>query len=395
LVHRAGVQDPAILVAVGRLVVVAFSVANIWLTFRVSVRFFKSIPIALLAATCLSLIKLQNIAGSTELPRTVEAFFLLLAFDSLLADGAKTGRAFLSGVLLGVAACMRFSEVIFVAPAAIQLILRRRWRDACIFGAGFALVAYFVLGPLDELYWGQSFYSLRHFADYTLLQRLSSRGYQPFYEYVRAIPAWSDPLFFALAFAAILWTSLTLSLWTWLPVILLSMLPHKEPRYLVPVLPFMSMSAAASLWRISEWLARPETEADGAVRRRRIAGGLTAAVAAAAILEIAGGWFPRSEDGIVLAKYVASRPVAGTMVAEQSWRIGGRLYLGDRVRLVDLDPGAINEPQPFSAILRDPEIAWIALFTSDVRRLSSAPVLEHAAFAEERRFGEYTLYRHK
>src|SRR5262249_46160671 len=75
----AGVADVRTLIFGSRIVVALWSTLDIWLTYRIATRVFRSVAIGVLAAVVLAFSKLHVMAGSTELPRIVSSAFVLLA----------------------------------------------------------------------------------------------------------------------------------------------------------------------------------------------------------------------------------------------------------------------------------------------------------------------------
>jgi Alg9-like mannosyltransferase family len=396
LLHWAGENDPGRLIIAGRLVVALFSLANLWLTFRVARRVFDSTPVAVLSVLILAANKLHTIGGSTELPRTVSSFFVLAGFNALLAPDLMMTIA--AGGLVGLGAALRFSEALFVIPALIQIAATRRWPHVLSFVLSFALICGGVFGPVDAWYWGQPFFSLRHIVDFTLVKGLSSRGYQPFYEYVRAIPAWADPLTVGLAIYATRRRLWTLAVWTWLPVLCLSVLPHKEPRYLIPILPFFAMMAASSLWQVMEWLCDPSAAGRGIVRRQRFAAALVVACGAALVWEAKGFWFVRTESDVILAQHIAAEGPVGGAAIEQAWRMGGRLYLSTADQVIDVEP--VADAHGLDRALRTPGITWIALLDRDIKRFGWDSPVRATGFNEvpipaATHRSEYRLFRRR
>lgn len=361
LAHRVGVVDTTSLVFVGRSVVALCSVVTLWLTFVIARRVFDSVPVAVLSTILLATNKLHTIGGTSELPRTVSSCFVLAAFG-LLSLSRRQVSALAAGALIGVAAALRFSEEIFLIPALLQLTVARRWGHAGLACCGFLLVAILVLGPVDQMYWGEAFFSLRHAADFTLVRGLSSRGVQPFFEYAAAVPAWADVFTVALAILACRWRLWTLAAWTWLPVIVLSALPHKEPRYVIPVLPYFSMLAAASLWALAGWLGEA---VDG--RRLRVAPILLAACAASLVGEVGGFVIGRSDGAVALARNIARRSQVQGIVIESAWRLGGHLYLPMAEPFINLDPGQVENAAALGDVLRETKVVRVVL---DAHRLA-------------------------
>jgi glycosyl transferase family 22 (putative mannosyltransferase) len=361
LAAHAGVVATQSLVFVGRSVVAAFSVVTLWLTFVIARRLFDSVPVAVLSTIVLASNKLHTMGGSSELPRTVASCFVLASFG-LLSLSRRNVSALCAGALIGIAAALRFSEEIFLIPALLQLATARRWGHAGLACCGFVLVAVLVLGPVDQMYWGEKFFSLRHAAEFTLVRGQSSRGVQPFFEYIAAIPAWADLFVVALAASALRLRLWTLAAWTWLPVVFLSALPHKEPRYLIPILPYLSMLAAASLWAVAGWLVEVVDS-----RRSRAAPFLLAACAASLIGEAGGFVIGHSDGAVALAQEIARRDPFQGIAIEQAWRLGGHLYLPAAAPFIDLDSHQVEDRAALEDVLRGPRVVRLVL---DARHLA-------------------------
>src|SRR5262249_52175596 len=177
----------------------------------------------------------------------------------------------------------------------------------------------------DLLYWGQAFHSLRAIVDFTFVNQLSSRGYEPLFYYATDLPNWSDVLLVVLALAsARIGGGLPLT-WALLPVALLSLLPHKEPRYVIATIPFFALATSRTLWTWLERLATPQQ------RQWSLRAGwlevspqsapmaalcLLLSLTAAALYDASHSRFHRSEDQVRLAWMMATTGQRG-IVAEQ------------------------------------------------------------------------------
>jgi hypothetical protein len=368
LLVRLGYVDPGQLVIAGRAVVAAATVATLCLTFHVGRSVFASIPIAVISVLILATNKLHVMTGTTELPRPVASLFVLLAFG-LLTTSRRDSAACAAGAAIAAATAMRFSEEIFLLPAVLQLCAAGRWRGVMMLALGFGAVATAALGAIDILYWGEPFFSVRHIVDITLVHRLSTRGFQPWYEYVRTIPSWTNIAVAALVvyttIARRLWT---LGIWTWSPVVVLSLLPHKEPRYLVPILPYFSMIAAMGLWQTIVWL-RQSTGSTDPQRRQRMALPLVMVVAAILVTEPMDYVLPRTDEGITIARHIALNGPADGVLAESAWNIGGRIYLPRATPLIDIDFALLSDRVRMEELIHTPAVTWLVLQDRDVRRL--------------------------
>jgi hypothetical protein len=347
-----GLDDPGTLIAAGRLFIVAMSLLNVWLAYRLGVRLFDSPAVGLLAAGLLATARLAVRLGSTELPGTLSGTLLLVAL-SLLVARPRFGRVALAGVALGFAAALRFSEAVFALPAALHLGLERRYRDLAVVGGVAGLTAAVVLGPGDRLFWPEMFHSLRHIVDFTIVRGESSRGFEPLWHYLQSAPWWSDP--FTLFFFACGWRSAPrpLRFWAVAPVAALSAFPHKEERYLLPALSFVLLIAACGAWRAIDGTAV------AAPRRKML---VALALLGALALEIEGFRFRRSEAAVDVARFLAVRDdVRSVAMEDATTTTGAVLYLRPRATVVNIDGRELQEPTFLQTLLARPDTQYVVL----------------------------------
>lgn len=375
LAFSGGVTDTAGLVAAARLVVIALSTAAIVAVFAVG-RMRLGQPAALIGAFLFATSSLHITFGATELPRPVAALFILGAY-ACLSHRAGLGVSLLGGVLLGVAACLRFSEAVFLVPALVHLGLQRRWLHGIWMTVAFSATAASIQFLSDLWYWGQPFYSARAIVSYTLLDRLSSRGYDPWWYYAWDLTGWSDLLVVALALFATR-RNPALSVWVWLPIVLLSMLAHKEPRYLIPVGPMLSMLAAlglvAMLRELPSWRAS---------RAGFWALALLVALSFRTLDQTSKYHVVRTDREVHFAQRMALSLTERAVVAEQAWRFGGRLYLG-RGRAVYGADGADWAPASVTATITATSPGLVLVSASTCASHQCDATLSALGFAEQR-----------
>ena len=328
-----GVTDPGTLVFAGRAVVAVLSTLIIPLTFYVA-RAKGGLSLALIAGALVATSALLTEFGGTELPRPVAAVLVLTSY--YLASRQKAAAASLSGAAAGLAATLRFSEVIFMVPLLLQLALERRTRDLILAAGGFLLTFAMVQFVVDVMYWGAPFASARAIVDYTLVSGLSSRGYQPWWHYLLYASHWTTVIMLGLAAYGISRRTWQWSLWAIAPLVLLSCLPHKEPRYLIPIYPFVVMLAAAGLWRCLTGLRGRQQHL-----RMAMVGAL---VAGSVVHQINGMHIRRSDAAVAMARWLTATSRSDTMLIEQGWRLGGRIHLGFDRDLIDADAGQLRTP---------------------------------------------------
>ena len=246
----------------------------------------------------------------------------------------------------------------FVVPAALHLWIAGRRVHAAILTAVAAAVACAITAAADAVYWGSAFHSLTRALDYTLLDRQSSRGFQPFYYYLSFLQNWTNWILAGLACLA--WRERALRpavLWAILPVAILSALPHKESRYLIPVIPFVAICAAAGIARAAKWTRTAPSP--------RLREALIVALAAAMLYELGGWRLRRSNDAVSLAQFVR---------ADRSRRRrGSGAVMAGRRRALSIRPFRARRhvrEEDVPKALRSPDLTWLALKVDTVNRAS-------------------------
>ncbi|MBM3286555.1 MAG: hypothetical protein FJY88_04295 [Candidatus Eisenbacteria bacterium] len=410
-IHGLGASDAGVLIFTGRAVVILFSGLNLWLVYRIASRLFGSPPLAVLACLLLAVSQLHTRLGSSELPRTVSSSFVLGSFLLLLGNPIMT-RILLGAALLGIGASIRFSEAAFIASAALMFAVDKKWARALIVGATSCVAAALAVGVSDWLYWGEPFHSLGRVVDFTLIEGRSSRGYQSPLFYLTHLWSWTNALFLVAAILGVTWKTRAALLWAAVPFLVLCLLPHKEARYMLPVLPFVVILAAGGLRRALDSLAPfgIPAEASGSrvgermgrerwpAMRRAIAPLVPLLIAWALLFELGGFRFSRTEGAVDMARYLASAASGDDILIEQWWKAGGRLYLWRNSRARNLDTDRLERGDPRDALSYGGGVQWVALREKSLRRLGLAPVLIEEGYSEVlspegARYGEYRLYR--
>jgi hypothetical protein len=389
----------------------------------------------------------------------VASSFILLSFWLLLSEKTRFSHLLLSGMLLGFGAALRFSEIVFFVPAVLFLALNKRWQQSLLLGFISAWTFLAILGVSDALYWKSPWYSLKNIIDYTVVNKLSSRGYEPPNYYALSIGIWSDFLIVGLACFALKLKNRKVYLWTFLPIIMLSFLPHKEPRYLVPVLPFIAMMAGLSTWHLLEKyqtrtvgiyipkrlrpplfafslvtfgvillshkdyryaaiaiplllllvlayarLKRESTTANDASQSRLPAGRLGLSmimvVCFMAVLEIDGFRLRRSESAVEMARFLAQQPEIQSVAIEQLWKAGGRLYLWKKQKVMDIDAALIQDQDRILQKVLKLGIQAVGMRAEHVERLGyearlTAQGFKEVPFSNKRRSDRYRLFLRK
>ncbi|HEY8020893.1 MAG TPA: glycosyltransferase family 39 protein [Thermoanaerobaculia bacterium] len=382
-----GIHDPFALVRIAALPFVALSALNGWLVYRLACRLVDRWTAAL-AAGVFSFHWLPLAYGGTVYPRTVSTTCVLLAALLIAREGrglAQSLRALGAGALVALGFADRYSEAIFLAPLLAFALWRARERDqegqrgwlARAAGPCGALVVGFALGSLvtvglsDLAFWGKPFASLAAFARFTLLERRSSSlvTHQPWGWYLARLYVWLPPTL--LPFLCMLrrrrglllpWLGLAL------PLLVLSLVHHKELRYLqggVPFLAILVAAGAAGLWRAG-W--------------RRVTIGLLAASLLLSLNTARSVLSRRSLAAVAAARDLGADPAVRTVALSQAWAYGHLLFFGDRVAVLDLaTPPAEEEVRK---ALAGVGVDALGLYADDLARAPSLALLvESAGFA--------------
>jgi hypothetical protein len=219
------------------------------------------------------------------------------------------------------------------------------------------------------------------------VDRLSSRGYQSVLWYATHVSEWSSWPIVALALVGTARAPASVGIWAWLPILLLSLLPHKEARYLVPSIPFVCLLAAFGV----QTLVEPAQRISPSASRRRHA--IVVVGLVFGILQEAGDWRLRRTDAdVALFRRVVVPQLApeDVVAAEQAWRVGGRLYGPPGMGLIDLDGESISNG-------RLPAAEWILLDAGTMGRSGLQEDLASSGYVEEGHSEEsrYRVFRRR
>jgi hypothetical protein len=381
---------------------IALSALTIWLVYRLALRWCSDERAALVAALLFAAHWIPLGFGSTVYPRT-------LATACVVAAALIVERwPFAAGALVGIAFADRFSEVVFLAPLVLAVILSRRHPGGVEDGegppnymrmsigpparpglsgggrspssappghrrltmtvnlfAGCLLSILLTVGLYDWLTWGTPFSSIIKFAHLTLVAPdFASRvKYQAPWWYIANVVRWCSP-----ALLPLLWFARR-SRAVWfivIPLVAFSAVRHKELRYLQVMIPFLCIAAAIGF---------------ASMRNRRVA---IALVAVSMVWDLYGlRYFARkSQPAVMAAQWMASNPPVHpsihSIAASQLWAFGDKLYLGDRMAMSDVG----TPPEHLDTVRADA----IALYETDLDVPSRIETLRANGYAAVRTF---------
>lgn len=316
-----GVHDTRALIEAATLPFIALSGVTVVLVHKLALRWSDGDALAANVAAVLFAFHWIPLGfGGTVYPRTLATACVVGAALLLTRDDARS--ALFAGLLVGIAFADRFSELVFLVPL---LVIARRRAWLVLVGASVAIAL--TAGVYDWLTWGEPFGSVIRFAKLTLVAPdFASRvKYQAPWWYVANLTRWCSPLLLPL-----IWIARRRAHWMFfvVPLLALSVIRHKELRYLQAIVPFVMIAAAigaAVLWRT----------------RRNLAIGM---VAISVVWHLYGiRYFARkSMPAVVAARTLGADANVHVIVMSQLWAYGDRLYFTDRkhVRDVGTPPSA-------------------------------------------------------
>jgi hypothetical protein len=317
----------------------ALTALTIVLVYRLTLRWCGDDRAALVASLLFATHWIPLGFGSTVYPRTLAAACVVAA--ALIIDRWP----FVAGALVGVAFADRFSEIVFLSPLVVVVILSRPSDSGC--GAGFpacvprglesprhtegitrsllitlagaALSILLFIGIYDWLTWGTPFASAIKFAHLTLVEPdFASRvKYQAPWWYLANLVRWCSPFLLPLLWFA----RRSRAIWfIVIPLVVFSAIKHKELRYLQVLIPFLCITAAIGF---------------ASMRNRRIA---VALAVISMIWDLHGlRYFARkSQPAVMAAQWMAANRSIHSVAASQLWAFGDKLYLGDTMPMSDI-----------------------------------------------------------
>ncbi len=353
-----GVTNPTALVLIATIPCALASSLTIVLVHRLALQWTEDALAAGAATIVFALHWLPLGFGSTTYPRVIAMACIVGA--ALLVPR----RPFLAGALMGIAFADRYSEAIYIFP----LLLVAFWRGlkpALHVVLGVALSIGITSGIYEWVLWGSPFHNLRTWTSLTIIEgKISARATaQPAYWFLTNLPRWCAPTLLPL-----LWYARRREPWACvlLPLAALTLIGHKELRFLQSIIPFLAILAGIGF----ACLAR--------VRRNL----------AVALLAISIAWNlwglrflgRETKPAVEAARWLEANHSPRTLALGQVWAYGDRIYLDNQVRIIDVGTpihSALNEALTAADA--------IAVFESDVNTEIARALREHR-FAPARTF---------
>ncbi len=244
-----GIDDPRAILAAVHFAVGGFSLFAIARWAEAVRRASGSEHTARLALLTLALWVPWEVAAYRTLAETISTAALLVSFE-LFTRSPR--RALAAGLWAGAAFVLRYPSGLFLPAFAFELV-RSRDREATARWTLGVAVAIAALAALDAWAWGTPLHSLAAYFDFNVVHgRGSDFGVSPAWYYLGCLVALCPVGMITLGFAcrgSLPRSALPLAV-AGIYLAGMSLVGHKEPRFFLPVIPFVI--AGAALWP-SEW----------------------------------------------------------------------------------------------------------------------------------------------
>jgi GPI mannosyltransferase 3 len=279
-----------------------------------------------------------SFAGRT-LSESFSAAFVVIGCALLDASASPSGevaaaassddrwRPLAAGVALGLAVVARYPSAVFVAATFAWVLAARDWKTLTWLVAGGTGVAV-LLALLDWATWGRPFHSLLAYLDFNLFSDEAARGYgrKPPSFYIPRVLLWA-PLW---AWPGLVWAVRHQRPRVPLPALLafvyllvISITPHKEPRFMYPALVLFAMAAAPGILEVIE---------RGKSARRRLTACVVVIVSLGPYFFLGSGLVAERGDAFRAIVSATRGDATGLLVVNDGlWGAGGYFYIGKNI----------------------------------------------------------------
>lgn len=251
-----GISEPINQIRTLRIITGIFSIFCICMFVKTALRFFKSpFRLAFIAVSFVAwFVPYYYVRFTSE---SVSQSLFLLALSLALRRDSGTIAMFLLGFILGLAFYIRFQTILLITGLLVGIIFIEKYSAKQIFKILFGgIIALFAGFLIDKWFYGNWVFTPWTYFDQQVLNNVASQfGKKPFYFYFVELFYFSTPvvgllIYFSLGVIPILKKLNTIYLVFIISLILLSVIGHKEFRFLIAIinlLPFLVVFAIQEL----------------------------------------------------------------------------------------------------------------------------------------------------
>lgn len=290
-------------------------------------------------------------------------------------DRANPFKAYLIGVVLSASVCLRIvnGPLALIAPVWLLCCGPRQMVFPMLAGSVLPIL---VFGVVDRITWGQYFQSFIGYLDFNFVQgRATAFGTRPAHWYLsRMLSQQPAGVFCMLAVALIgIRRSWPFLIGAVLMLVLVSIQPHKEERFMILVWPLLisASGVVAGQWLQETWPFGGRYARVRALRAIAVVGG-SAFVLWEASTHVRGHELRVSGSRLDAEVWVARQSTATGLLVDWNLYTGGYLWFGRTLPLVNYQRELLANPI-FSHVL----VARSHPFNKLAKKQSFVPVWEH------------------
>ncbi len=166
---------------------------------------------------------------------------------------------FLAGVFLGLAFSIRFQTVFFTTGIGLFLLIKFDFKRILLLLAGYITAVTLTQGPVDIILWGYPFAEMIAYFEYNIFHAYDYIT-NPWYSYLLLLSGILIPPFSLMLFAGFFegWKrNLLLFLPAFIFLLVHSIFPNKQERFILPVIPFLIILGLDGWKQIEQQLKNP------------------------------------------------------------------------------------------------------------------------------------------
>jgi GPI mannosyltransferase 3 len=241
-----GLDSGRSLVLLAKTTMAALSLLGVYLAMRLA-RALAGRPAALITGVFAGFFTASILLGSRCLAETVSAPAVMGIVLLTRREGRNVQLA--AGALAGLAIYLRYQNGLIAGGLLLIVLSERRYRDALAYSCMLGVVG--VLGGmLDWFTLGKPFQAFRMYLWFNLYKSADKFGASPFGYYAEVAWNIAGPAFLIIAAGFVLGVRLApkLAALVLAYILIHCLVPHKEFRFLMPVLPLGLAISGAGLW---------------------------------------------------------------------------------------------------------------------------------------------------
>jgi Alg9-like mannosyltransferase family len=241
LLQKAGMMDPQLKMYVVRFLHAAFSLLVIVAGYKIAYK-RGSIKSARESGLLLAILFFMPMLSVRNLVEVVCSVPLLLATWYIVKSEKENWKhALMAGIMLGIAFSVRFQTVFFLSGLALALLLLKQWKNFFYVCTGFIISVGIIQTFTDIIIWKKPFIELTEYVRYNI-ENKESYGVSAWHKFLLLTAGILIPPMSLLIITGFLsnWKkNLILFLPAFLFFVVHSLIPNKQERFILPVIPFI------------------------------------------------------------------------------------------------------------------------------------------------------------